>query len=94
MRWEVLTPSHLIYGRRINTISINHSEVEHTHLEERFIHLSKILVNFRNRWNKKYLLQLREHFKHKNKKGLDICKKGDIVLVYESSKKKQILKQV
>ena len=86
MRWEVLTPSHLIYGRRINTISINHSEVEHTHFEERLIHLSKILVDFRNR-NKKYLLQLREHFKHKNEKGLDICKKGDIVLVYESSKK-------
>ena len=37
---EVLTPSHLIYGRRINTISINQREEEHRHFEGRFIHLS------------------------------------------------------
>ena len=85
---EVLTPSHLTHGRRINTISMNQSEEEHTHFEDRFIHLSKILVDFRNRWNKEYLLQLREHFKHKNEKGLDICNKGDIVLVYEPNKNK------
>ena len=52
---EVLTPSHLIHGRRINTISINQSEEEHTHFEDIFIHLSKILVDFRNRWNKEYI---------------------------------------
>ena len=34
------------------------------------------------------MLQLREHFKHKNEKGLDICNKGDIVLLYESNKKR------
>ena len=85
---EVLTPSYLIHGRRINTILINQSEEEHTHFEDRFIYLSKILVNFRNRWNKEYLLQLREHFKYKNEKGLDICDKGGIVLVYEPNKKR------
>ena len=37
---EVLTPSHLIHARRINTISINQSEAEHTHFEDRFIYLS------------------------------------------------------
>ena len=84
---EVLTPSHLIHGRRINTISINRREEEHTHFQNRFLHLSKILVDFRNRWNKEYLLQLREHFKHKNE-SLDICKKGDVVLVYEPNKKR------
>ena len=30
--------------------------------------LVKILVDFRNRWNKEYLLLLREQFKHKTKK--------------------------
>ena len=83
----VLTPSHLVHGRRINTISINQSEEEHTHFEARFIHLSKILVDFTNRWNKEYLLQSREHFKHKNE-VLNICNKGDIVLVYEPNKKR------
>ena len=34
---ELLTPSHLIYGRRLNTISINQSEEEHTHFEDNFL---------------------------------------------------------
>ena len=31
---------------------------------------------------------MRENFKHKNEKGLDICNKGYIVLVYEPNKKR------
>ena len=84
---EVLTPSHLMHGRRINAILINQSEEEHTHFEARFIHLSKILVDFRNCWNKEHLLQSREHFKHKNE-VLNICNKDDIVLVYEPNEKR------
>ena len=61
---------------------INQSEEEHTHFEDRFIHLSKTLVDFKNVRNKEYLLQLRERFKHKNGKGLDTCNKDDIVLMY------------
>ena len=38
------------------------------------------------------MLQLREHFKHKNEKGLDKCNKGDIILVYEPSKKRTYFK--
>ena len=57
-------------------------------MESRFVYLSKILVDFRNRGNKEYLLQLREHFKHKNKKGLNACHKGDIVFVYKQNKKR------
>ena len=30
---ELLTPSHLIHGRRLNTISINQSEEEHNTLK-------------------------------------------------------------
>ena len=60
----------------------------YTHLGDRFVYLSKILVDFRNRWNKEYLLQLREYFKHKNEKGLDACNKDDIVFVHEPNKKR------
>ena len=67
--------------------SINQSEEEKTDFEDRFIYLSKILVDFRNHWNKEYLSQLREHFKHKIEKGSDICNKGDIVLAYEPNKR-------
>ena len=79
---QILIPSHLIQTRRLNTTLISHGEEEHTHFEDRFIHLSKILVDFRNDRNKEYLLQLRERFKHKNGKGLDTCNKDDIVLMY------------
>ena len=90
----VLTPSHLIHGRRINTILINQSEEEHTHFEARFIRFSKILVDFRNRWNKEYLLQLREHFKHKNEEGLNICNKGDIVWCMNQTKRADFKKGI
>ena len=95
---ELLTPSRLIHGCRLNVILINQSEEEHTHFEDGFVCLSKILVDFRNLWNKEHLLQLVEHFKYKNEKGLDTsmdtCNKGNIVFVYEPNKKEQILKQV
>ena len=34
---EVLTTSHLIRGRRFNTVSINQSEKEHTYFEDLFV---------------------------------------------------------
>ena len=56
-------------GRRLNAISISQSEEEYTHFEDRFICLSKILVDFRNRWNEEYLLQMGEHFRYKHEKS-------------------------
>ena len=53
----------------VDLIQAKRSEEEHTHFEDRFINLTKILVDFRNRWYKEYLLQLGEHFKYKNEKG-------------------------
>ena len=61
IRDDLLTSSHLIHGHRLSTISFNQREDEHTHFDDRFICLSKILIDFRNRWNKEYLLQLGQH---------------------------------
>ena len=58
------------------------------------IDLFKSLVDFRNRWNREYLLQLGGHFKYKNEKSWDTCNKSDFLFVYEPNKKEQILKQV
>ena len=38
------------------------------------------------------MLQLGEHFKYKNEKGLDTCKKDDIVFVYEPNTKRAYFK--
>ena len=76
-----------MYGRRLDTISINQSQKEPP-LEDfkKFQKMQKILFNFKNRQNKEYLLQLREHFKRKNDKVLDKCNKGDNDLVCERNK--------
>ena len=77
-RWLILIQCRLTRAKKgIHTLKID---------------LSKILVDFRNRWNKEYLSQLGEHFKYKNEKGLDICNKGNIVFVYEPNKKTGDLK--
>ena len=38
------------------------------------------------------MLQLGEHFKYKNEKDLDTCKKDDIVFVYEPNTKRAYFK--
>ena len=67
---EALTPSHLLYGRRLETIpSITTTDVdndpnylEHEKVNERYKHLSKIINTWQEMWKKDYLTSLREKF--------------------------------
>ena len=80
-----LTPSHLIYGRRI-TASPNtqHYEVVSTHksLTKRLRHHKQLLERFAKQWRDEYLLSLREnsHPKQRNNRKSNIAV-GDIVIV-------------
>lgn len=60
---EVLTPSHLIYGRRIKSIPNEIVEpddvVSGAQCLARFKHLSTRLAHFWNRWRREYLANLR-----------------------------------
>ncbi|XP_044171892.1 uncharacterized protein LOC122956294 [Acropora millepora] len=89
---EVLTPSHLIYGRRIKSLPDEIVEpddaLNHESSSARFKYLSTKLAHFWNRWRKEYLVNLREF--HRNKLGRPerIIQVGDVVVVYDEDKKR------
>ncbi|XP_068675523.1 uncharacterized protein [Montipora foliosa] len=65
---EMLTPSHLIYGRRLIGLpqeTRDDEEENETGYLRRFRYLAKLRIHFWNRWRKEYLIDLRDH--HRNK---------------------------
>ncbi|XP_066927907.1 uncharacterized protein [Clytia hemisphaerica] len=79
---EALTPNHLIFGRRINTVAEKLGE-RTAQVEKRVQYLETLLEHFWNRWNKEYLTELREHWKQKRMKRQPITKVNDIVLIMD-----------
>ena len=94
---EMLTPSHLVYGRRITTLP-DSSEIEDSELGKnsgressiaRFKYLSTILEHLWSRWRREYLTNLREFHKvGVSEKGLPLVRSGDVVIVYDQGKKR------
>ena len=87
---EVLTPSHLIYGRRIKSLLDEIMEpddvVSEAQCPERFKYLSTRLNHFWNWWRNKYLANLREFHRCKARSKNRTVEVGDIVLVLEEEK--------
>ena len=68
--YEVLTPSHLIYGRRIQSLPneiAEDPEEDESSCYERFRYLTEKLAHFWKRWRNEYLVNLREF--HRAKSG-------------------------
>ncbi|XP_028512935.1 uncharacterized protein LOC110232368 [Exaiptasia diaphana] len=91
---EVLTPSHLVYGRRINSLPDEIIEPDDVVSDEascrrRFQYMSLKLGQFCDRWHKEYLTGLREHHRvNRSRQGKDIVQVGDVVTVKEDGKKR------
>ena len=91
---EVLTPSHLLVGRRLlslptgmgNNLKLDDNDNQYA-LSKRFLHLTRLLSHFWNRWRREYLTDLRETHKLNNNKSVDISP-GDVVLIHEDSAKR------
>ena len=88
---EPLTPSHLLYGRRITTLPHPITEDEEltdptyttgTMLRSRIQRREVLLQHFQNRWRREYLTALRESHKGGGVKDQAV-KVGDIVLVHD-----------
>jgi hypothetical protein len=89
---EVLTPSHLIFGRRINSLPDVVDEPEEAIGERectaRFRYLSNRLEHFWNRWRKEYLIGLREAHRNKGDGSAIAPKVGDVVIVQDDDRKR------
>ena len=90
---EVLTPAHLILGRRI--LSLPDPSVPGTDGEEnnpsysdRFRYLKTRLAHFWSRWRNKYLKDLREYHRSVSGKSARVVEVEDVVTVHEDSKKR------
>ena len=90
---EPLTPSHLLTGRRLLSLPDHLCcspeeevyDVEPQLLTKRMRHLNRSLKQFWKRWQKEYLLELREsHRHHRGSANLSQVSVGDIVIVHST----------
>lgn len=85
---EIITPSHLMIGRRI--LSSCYSDVDPENVDfsvkaisKRSKYISSLLKNFWCRWTREYLTELREHHKCKEKLPSKQVVLEDVVLIEE-----------
>ena len=92
---EVLTPSHLLFGRRLvslpDEVCEEEEEGENGFLK-RFRYLAKKRLHFWNRWRREYLTDLREYHKHGKRELAVELQVGDVVLVKEDNIKRNCWK--
>ena len=89
--YEVLTPSHLIYGRRIQSfpdLIAEEPEENESGCYERFRYLTEKLAHFWKRWRNESLVNLREFHRTKSGRVVKQVQVGDVVTVFEENKKR------
>ena len=69
---EPLTPAHLLVGRRMfslpdGLVTDDEFDVSPEHLTKRMLFLNKVVNNFWKRWEKEYLLELRDAHRYGEK---------------------------
>jgi len=89
---EVLTPSHLVYGRRIQSMPdeiAEEPEENESSCYERFRYLKERLTHFWKRWRNEYLVNLRELQHGLWGHAVRQVKVGDVITVFEENKKRE-----
>ena len=93
---NVLTPNHLVYGRRLENVNESNScsiEVEGgVGLSKRKKYLDSLLTYFWSIWRKEYLTSLRESQKISNIQGEKNLSIDDVVIVYDKHQPRHLWK--
>ena len=85
---EVLTPAHLIYGRRLTSLPESPEVEDDIGCNRRYRYVTERLQHFWKRWRREYLTNLRESHDCNAKKVVKEPKVGDVVIVYEDGVKR------
>ena len=89
---EPLTPSHLIFGKRLMSLPDNfyYAEPEdfnpglsHLNANKRLRYLHTVLDHFWNRWRREYLTEFRENHRRSKKESCDDVAIGDVVIIHD-----------
>ncbi|XP_057299338.1 uncharacterized protein LOC130629963 [Hydractinia symbiolongicarpus] len=82
---DVLTPNHLLYGRRMECSSLRSEEVimDDSEFKGRKRMLQAMLDHFWKCWSQEYLCSLRQSVNHVSKGGVEKISEGDVVIVYD-----------
>ena len=89
---EVLTPSHLIYGRAINFIPERQGAKQEGTCRQRYRYITLVLQHYWKRWQAEYLMGRRKFHKCKTGNVRKVLKKGDVVTMYGEGEKRGNLK--
>lgn len=84
---EMLTPAHLMYGRKLTSLPESSEVVDDIGCSRRYRYVNERLQHFWKRWHREYLAGLRESHDC-NAKTVKGPKVGDVVLVYEDGVKR------
>ena len=85
---EVLTPAHLMYGRRLTTLPGSQEVEEDISCRKRYRHVNERLEHFWRRWHREYLTDLRESHNCNAERAGREPKVGDVVIVFEDGAKR------
>ena len=91
---DVLTPNHLIFGRRIESSNFARSpitELQDEHLSKREKNLENMITYFWEIWRTEYVTSLRESHKSSKVKP-EIISENDIVLLFEDKQPRHMWK--
>ena len=85
--YEVLTPAHLIYGRRLTSLPelTPEEDVTDTKFLARLRYLSSKKEHFWTRWRREYLADLREYHRLNYAEPDRVAKVGDVVLIHQEN---------
>ena len=91
---EILTPHHILYGRKFdmyneNTCKYVHNNQDESLLTSRKKHVEKVINHFWERWRAEYLVSLREHDKKYKRRNEKVPNVNDIVLIFEEKQPRQ-----